>query len=91
MSREIIDFVSKTTEAITEMKNTNASLSRNVEVLTDIHNRMLATQTEHNAEVRSEFGYVKNTLKTITKTFVYLIVSLVASIISLVGGKMFFK
>lgn len=81
---EIIDFVRKTTEAITIMAEGNRAISENTGALKELIN----AQTTTNVEAFKVLDGKMSELKTL---FVYVIIPLIGGILSLVGIKYLFQ
>lgn len=81
---DIIDFVKKTTEAITAISESNKQLVQTTNAIKD----SISTQTTVNAASFQNLGGKMDGLLTMFK---YVIVPLISGILALVGIKMFFK
>lgn len=81
---EIIDFVRKTTEAITVISESTKSLERTTGAITEMIN------TQNTATVRS-FETINGKMDGLLTMFKYVVIPLVTGILALVGIKMIFQ
>ena len=83
-NQDIIEFVRKTTEAITVMAEGNKRISENTGALKDL------VTAQHQANIAS-FEEVNGKIDGLATMFKYVIIPLIAGILSLVGVKYLFK
>ena len=81
---EIIDFVRKTTEAITVISESTKEIGRNTRAI----QKSIATQNTANA---TAFESLDGKMDGLLTMFKYVVVPLVTGILALVGIKMVFK